>query len=193
MTRSCFARVLAGTLAAAAIGASSPAPLVAQSTDAPEGFWWSAGVGAGALRFQCDLCATSRDLGPTVEVAAGSWARRGLAVGVDGGFWTFDDDGVREAAYRAGLVAQLYPDPSRGLHFTLGAGWIGWRADEFRYDALRVGVGAGWDVAAVGRFVLGNALTLEGAAFGGLSNGDRRVVDAAGLSMVRWQVFVKRR
>jgi hypothetical protein len=160
---------------------------------APSGLWWSVGVGAGSLRFQCQLCDTGRDTGPTVEVAVGSWASRSLRFGLDGGVWTFDDDGVREKAWRAGLVGQLYPAPERGLHLIGGVGWTGWRAEDFNYDAVRVGVGAGWDLPAFGEWSLGNAVMVEGAAFGSLKNEDQVVVQSVGMSQLRFTVFVKHR
>jgi hypothetical protein len=150
-------------------------------------------VGAGSLHFECAICQGGRDTGPTVEGAIGAWASPRLRVGLGGGVWSHDDDGVRELAYRAGLLVHFYPSVTRGLHLIGGAGWTAWRAEDFNYGSLRLEVGAGWDLPLTGPWTVGNALLIEGSAFGDLKNGDRPVVESTGLSLVRFVVYVKHR
>jgi hypothetical protein len=158
-----------------------------------EGLWWGVGVGGGGTRLTCDLCETSRELGPAVEVAVGAWAGPSLRVGVEAGMWSHDDQGVRENVLRAGIVGLAYPRPGSGLHLIGGAGWSGYRADAFAYDAVRVSMGLGWDLRLTRGWVVGNRVTLDASSFGSLRNGGTAVVRGVGLSTVRFGVYLDRR
>ncbi len=159
----------------------------------PAGAWYGVTVGGSGMRLTCDLCASSRDIGPTVTLAAGAYGASNLRVGVEVSAWTHEQDRVREKMYGLGLVAHLVPDPARGLYLLGGFGWSGYRAGDLSYDAPRVTVGLGWDVPAFGPWVVGNVVSLDGTAFAGLRNGDETVVRNVGLSSLRFAVQLRRR
>lgn len=155
--------------------------------------WLTLSVGAGALRFTCDYCATGRDLGPSVRLGFGAYARPDLGIGIEVGGWSHDDDGIRENVFEAGVVGQLYPRSGSGLHVLGGLGWVGYRADSFAYDAVRLSLGAGWDFPLSGRWVVGNEITVDAASFGALRNGDRTAANQVSLSVLRLSILLKRR
>lgn len=157
------------------------------------GAWWSVTVGAAGARLTCDLCDPAREVGPWVEVAVGTHASADLRVGVEGGAWTHDDDGVRESVYRAGVVAELYPKAGSGLYLLGGVGWLGYRAESFGCDTMRLSVGVGWDLPFSGRWAVGNTLTLDAASFGSLKNESTTVARGVGMSVVRLGVRLRRR
>ncbi len=179
--------------------ALSPAAVAGQSgtvggRDFPDqGLWWTAAFGAGGARLTCDLCETSRDLGPALDLTVGADAAPGLRVGVDVGAWTNDDHGVRESVYRAGLLGFVHPRPGSGLHLIGGLGWSGYRAGSFGFDAVRLTVGAGWDLPVVGGWFMGNRITLDAASFGSLANRGTTVVRGVGLSVFRFGVYLGHR
>ena len=70
--------------------------------------------------------------------------------------------------------------------------WVGYRADQIRYDAGALSLGVGWDVEVLGGWTLGNALRLEAASFGNLRNEGVTVARNVGLSFLRLEVAVKR-
>ena len=167
---------------------TSPAPLAGQS-----GPWWEVAVGAGALRFTCDVCADDRDLGASFRVAGGGYASSSFPVGVEVGWWSHDDAGIRERVYRVGVVGHFYPRKDRRLHVVGGLGWIGYRAGDFLYDAVDLSVGAGWELPLGDGWVVGSRVTLDAASFGALSNGDRRVAGDVGVSLLRFATLLKYR
>lgn len=171
------------------------APAAAQRSDAgsPTGLWYGVAASAGSTRLSCDLCDTSRDLGGSLEVSFGAWAGPKLRVGVDGGFWTRSDNNVRETVYSSGVVASIYPRPGSGLHLIGGLGWVGFRAEDFTYDAVRLRLGAGWDLPLTQEWVAGNRITVDGASFGSLQNGDTPIAESVGLSVVRFTLYIRRR
>ncbi len=161
--------------------------------ETPTGIWWGFGVGGGSLRFTCDLCARERDRGPTLYAAVGAYAAPGLRVGMEGGGWTRDDGAVREEMYRAGLTGFLHPDPESGFHVLAGLSWVGYRADDIRYDSGALSVGLGWEFEVVPGWAVGNAARIDAASFGSFQNDDDRVAEDVGLSLVRFEVTVRRR
>lgn len=179
-------------------------PLLAQAPGADEagGLWWSVSAAVAGARLACDICDPSRDGGPSVEVAAGTYASDPLRVGLEAGAWTFSDGGFREWVYMAGVVAELHPRPGSGLHLIGGLGWSGYRAgdegpfvpeDGFRYDGVRLRLGAGWDLPFTGAWVVGNRLTVDASSFGTLHDDDAPIARSVGLSVVRFGVHVRRR
>ena len=173
--------ILAAVLAAGAeplsaqipAGRGAPAAEV-EPVEPRSGTWWAVGLGAGALRFTCDLCAEERDRGPSLLVMLGAYAGPRLRVALEGGGWTRDDDGVREALYRAGVTGFFHPREDSGLHLLAGLGWVGYRADELRYDSGSLSVGLGWDFPILSDWTLGNALRIDAGSFGSFKNdGDR--------------------
>lgn len=158
-----------------------------------DGLWWGFSVSAAGVRLTCDLCETPRELGPAISASVGAYANPTLRVGLEAGWWTHEDGDVRESIYRGGLVAQLHPRPGSGLHLVAGAGWSGYRAGDFSYDAARLTLGAGWDLPLTRSWVVGNTVSLDAASFGALENDGAVVVRSVGLSLVRIGVHVRHR
>jgi hypothetical protein len=179
----------------AALALATPAASMAQAipeSDDDANAWWGLGLGAGALRFTCDVCATDRDLGPSLHAVVGTHARSNIRVGLEIGGWSHQDGDVRETVYRAGVVSHLYPKPGSGLHVLGGLGWVGYRAEEFGYDAANLSLGIGWDLPLSGGWMVGNTLTIDAASFGSLKNEDTAVARGVGLSLARFTVLLKR-
>lgn len=170
-----------------------PAADVEAPAPASSGVWWSAGLGAGAVHFTCDLCAGDRDTGPLLRFAVGSEARSGLRVGVTAGGWTHVDGDVRETIYQAGLIARLEPTPGGRFHLIGGLAWTGYRAGDFDYDAPSLTLGAGLDFPVTGPWLLSNALLLDAASFARLRNDGEVAARDVGLSVLRLEVSVLRR
>ncbi|MEM7416696.1 MAG: hypothetical protein AAF389_14420 [Gemmatimonadota bacterium] len=168
-------------------------PLSAQDNVPTSGIWYGVATSAGSAKLSCDLCDTTRDLGGSVELSFGAWANPALRVGVDGGAWTRSDGDVREKVYSTGVVASIYPRPGSGLHLIGGLGWAGFRAEEFSYDAVRLRLGAGWDLPLTESWVAGNSITLDGASFGSLNNAGTPVAESVGLSVARFTLYIRRR
>lgn len=193
-------QLVLAVLAAAALLFFAPIffPLVAQATERkeeprPTPVWFGLSVGGAGTRLTCDLCQSSRDVGPALTLSAGVVARPRLRVGIEAGRWTHESDAVRERVLTLGLVAHLVPNAERGLFLLGGAGWSGYRAGEFSYDAPRLTVGIGWDVPFSGDWVVGNLIALDAAAFAPIRNEDVTVMRNVGLSTVRVAVQLQRR
>ena len=165
----------------------------AAGSAAPTTIWWGVGAGAGALRFTCDLCATDRDRGPSLFAVVGAHATPGLRVGLEAGGWTLDDGGVREMLWRTGLTAFFHPDPGSGFHVLAGIGWVGWRADELRYDSGSLNVGVGWEFELLPSWAVGNSVRIDASSWGSFKNEDDRVARDVGLSLLRFEVTLRRR
>ncbi len=177
-------------------GLTGPPDARAQVPDSqsPEAaYWWALTVGAGSTRFTCDLCTPVRDSGPWAGLSIGASASEAVKVGVEGGFWTHDDDGTREWVYRAGVVAHVYPRLGSGLHLIGGAGWSAYRAEDIRHDAGRLTVRLGWDLPLTSGWLVGNTLTLDAASFGSLKNEQVTIDRDVGVSVLRIGVYLKRR
>lgn len=166
------------------------------------GLWWSVSAAAGGARLTCDICDPTRDGGPSVEVAVGTYASPNVRIGVDGSGWTFRDEDFRERIFTAGLVAEVHPRTGSGLHLIGGLGWTGYRANDieadpddtgFRYDALRLRVGAGWDFRMGSSWRVGNRITLDASSLGTLHDEGAPIAESVGLSMVRFAIFLRHR
>ena len=114
-------------------------------------------------------------------------------MGVEGSGWTHEEGTVRESVYTAGFVAELYPNPGSGLHLIGGLGWAGLRAVDFEYDAVRLLVGAGWDLPLTGSWTVGHRVTLDASSFGALRTESAPVVESVGLSVVRVTAYLRHR
>jgi hypothetical protein len=164
--------------------------------------WWSVSAAAAGARLACDICDPSRDAGPALEAAIGTHASPRLRVGLDGGFWTFREDDFRERILTAGVVAEVHPRPGSGLHLIGGLGWSGYRANDvdaepdelgFHYDALRVRLGAGWDLPLTPSWSVGNRVTVDASSLGTLKDEDTPIARAVGLSVVRFAIYLRHR
>lgn len=164
------------------------------ATGTATGTWYALTVGGAGTRLTCDLCTATRDVGPMFTLSAGIHARPRLRVGIEAGRWSYSgDEEVRERVHTLGLVAHLVPNASRGFYLLGGAGWTGYRAGEFSYDAPRLTVGLGWDVPFSGDWVIGNVIALDAASFAPVRNEDATVMRNVGLSTVRVAVQLQRR
>jgi len=181
---------------ATALSAQAPGGPAGSPAASERNLWVGFGLGAGTLRFTCDLCASGRDGGPSAFVLLGARASPRVRVAVEAGGWTRDDDGVRETLYRGGVTGFYHPRPESGLHLLAGLGWVGYRADDIGYDSAALSVGLGWDWAlpggALAGWSVGNAVRIDAASFGRFRNDDARVVGDVGLSLVRLEVTLKR-
>ena len=187
------ARALRALATVAALASTAP-PLLAQSpVDRGGGLWWEVSASAAAPRLTCDICDPSRQIGPSLTASSGAYARPGLRVGLEGTAWTHEDRGVRESVYGLGLIGHLHPRPGSGLHVVGGAGWAGYRAEQFAVDGFRVTLGLGWDLPLFGPWVVGNRLTLDGMAYASLANDGVEVASPVGLSVIRFGVFLRQR
>ena len=156
------------------------------------GLWWEVSAAAGGMRLSCLLCDPTRELGPTASAAFGTYAGPSVRIGLEAGGWANDDEDVREKVYRAGLVGQLHPRPGSGLHLIGGLGWSGYRAELFSYDALRLTLGAGWDLPLIGNWVAGNRVLLDASSFASLKNDAGTVATSVGLSVLTFGVYVRK-
>ena len=150
-------------------------------------------VGGGGTRLTCDICQPSRDLGPSATLMLGSTASSDLDVGVELGGWTHEDGEVRESVYRAGVIAYLTLLEGRGLYAIGGFGWSGYRAEDFRYDAPRISLGAGWDFPFVPGWMIGNQVILDASSMGSLKNDETTVARRVGLSTLRVVIQLRNR
>ncbi|MEQ1855519.1 MAG: hypothetical protein ABL963_03560 [Longimicrobiales bacterium] len=183
------------------VALASPAGARAQSAQSPSGgMWWSVSAAAGGARLSCNICDPTRDAGPAVEGAIGTYASPAVRVGVDGGWWTFREDDFREQVMSAGVVAEVHPRRGSGLHLIGGLGWSGYRANDtdpapdqegFSYDALRLRLGAGWDLPLTSSWSVGNRVTLDASSLGTLKDEDTPIARAVGLSVVRIAIYLR--
>jgi hypothetical protein len=191
---------LAGVFVATLVTATPFVPLAAQAPNPPRDadtgasrYWMAISVGGGGTRLTCDICHPSRDLGPSGTLTLGSTASSDLAVGVELGGWTHDENEVRESVYRAGVIAHLKLLEGRGLYAIGGFGWSGYRAEDFRYDAPRISLGVGWDLPFVPGWLIGNQVVLDGSSIGSLKNDETTVARRVGLSTLRVAIQLRNR
>lgn len=186
MLRAAFFTTL-GTLAAIAL----PSQAAAQSNSGP---WWEFGLGAGGVRFACDVCAEDRDAGPVARLAFGGVASSQTRIGIEGTGWTHRDDGgdVRENLFTILGLVILQPD-QRPLSLSGGIGWIGWRADDFSYNALGLKVAAGYSFDVGNNLKVENALALTASSFGSLQNDGEVAEDDVSVSFLSFTVSVTAR
>ena len=187
----------AGTLVlSTSLAAQSPAP------SPSGGIWGSVSAAAAGARLTCDICDPTRDGGPAVEAAFGTYATPSVRVGIDGGGWTFRDEGFRETVWTAGVVTELHPRPASGLHLVGGIGWVGYRATDtdpdpgeggFHYDAIRLRLGVGWDLPMTPSWTVGNRVSLDASSLGTLHDEGAPIASSVGLSVIRFAVYVRYR
>ncbi len=186
MTLALAATAFAGRADAQQRAAAPPAELRSR-------LWYEFTLGGAGSRLTCDICTAQRDVGAALTAAVGAYASPRVRVGLEVTRWTYLDAGVREHVDGLGVVAHLAPNPQKGLYLLGGAGVTTYRAGEFRYDAPRLSFGAGYDIPAFGKWVVGNVVTMDVAAFGELRSEGVTVLDRVGLSAVRAAVQLRRR
>jgi hypothetical protein len=191
-TRVAWAVVLGATLWLPVSARAQAQPATAVTPNSQSTIWLAASIGGGAARLACDICEPARELGPAVDLSFGSHATPHLRVGIEAGGWTHDDDGSRESGYRAGVIAALRPDLSRGVYLHGGFGWQRYQAGDFHYDAPRLSLGLGWDHLLGDHLRVGNQLTVDASSFGTLRRDDTSVARNVGLSLVRLSVQLLR-
>jgi len=191
------AACLAWVLGAVSLGAPSAAyaQSSASASAVPEAstIWFQVGLGGATARLVCDICQSARDVGPAITVALGAYASERLRIGLEAGRWTHDAQSVRENLHAFGLVAHFAPSGWQRLHWLAGAGWTGYRAGDFSYDAPRLTVGLGWDLPLTGQWVVGNIIAVDAASFAPLRNGDVTLVRNVGLNALRITTQLRRR
>lgn len=182
-----------------ALSLSAPHRAGAQSAGAeqapPEAstIWFQVGLGGASARLVCDICQSARDVGPAVTVALGAYSSPNVRIGLEASRWTYDAQAVRENLHSFGLVAHFAPAGWQRLHWLAGAGWTGYRAGDFSYDAPRLTVGLGWDLPLTDQWVVGNIIAVDAASFAPLRNGDVTVVRNVGLNALRITTQLRRR
>lgn len=160
---------------------------------APSTIWFQVALGGATARLVCDICQSARDVGPAVTVALGAYSSPRLRIGLEAGRWTYDAPAVRENLHSFGLVAHFTPSGWQRLHWLAGAGWTGYRAGDFSYDAPRLTLGLGWELPLTGQWVVGNVIAVDAASFAPLRNGDVTIVRNAGLNALRVTTQLRRR
>lgn len=189
--RRMITQMMTGLLLSASVASTGAAQVSAQAARSP--IWYELTLGGSGMRLTCDFCQPARDVGPSMTFGLGAYASPRVRVGVEMGMWTYGNEDVREHLQNAGVVAHIVTNPQTGVYLIGGFGWSGYRAAEFKYDAPRVTVGLGWDIPAGGKFVVGNVVTLDAAAFATLRTDEITVLNNVGLSVVRAAVKVRRR
>jgi hypothetical protein len=189
--RAVFAILLGTALGALPAGAQELEGVAAAPEIRPATFWWDASLGSGSLQVSCDICADAVDSGVFAEVAAGAYATSRLAVGVEFGGWTHLDGETREEVYQGALTFRYARNHARGLHFLAGAGWLSYRAEDFRYGAPRVHMGLGWSIPVSSHLSVGNRLVWDVAPFGSLNNQDTTVAEGVRMGLLRFAVFIR--
>ncbi len=164
-----------------------------QSVAEAGAWWWTASAAAQGTRLVCDLCDTSRDLGPALDFVIGRYAGPATRVGLEAGYATTTNDGARETVWSTGLAAEIHPRAGSGLHVIGGLGWAGYRAASFAYDAVRIRMGVGWDLPLSGSWVVGNRLTYDASSWASLRSDGTPVMESVGLGTIRFGMYLGRR
>jgi hypothetical protein len=161
-------------------------PLRAQSSD-DAGLSLGAGVGAGWVRVSCDICQTSRDLGPSAFLRVATAIKPGLRVAGEVTAWTHEAEDLRENLGAA--MAVLYVQPHDGaLYFKTGLGYVGYRAgDNIALNSAGMQLGAGYELR-IGGLALSNYLNLIGSSFGSLKNEDTTIADDVRTTLLQFGV-----
>jgi hypothetical protein len=158
-------------------------PLRAQSSNS-NGLSVALGVGAAWVRVSCDVCQTSRDLGPSAFLRVGKTLRPGLRVAGELTAWTHEVEDERENLGAA--MAVLYMHPNDGpLYVKAGVGYVGYRAGEdIAMNAAGMQVGAGYELR-LGSLALNNYVNLIGSSFGSLKNESTTIAEAVGTTVIQ--------
>ncbi|HEY0673665.1 MAG TPA: outer membrane beta-barrel protein [Longimicrobiales bacterium] len=147
------------------------------------------GAGAGWARVSCDICQTSRDLGPSAFVRVATAVRPGLRVAAEATAWTHEVEDERENL--GSLMALLYLHPkASALYVKGGLGYVGYRAGEdIGMNALGMQFGAGYELR-LGGLGLNNYVNLIGSSFGSLKNDDTVIAEDVSTTMLQLGVGI---
>jgi hypothetical protein len=161
------------------------APVHAQSRGA--GLWLSAGVGGGWARVSCDVCQTSRDLGPSAFLRVGTAIRPDVRVAGEASVWTHEVDEERENL--GAVMAALYLYPRQGpLYVKGGLGYVGYRAGEdITMNGVGLQLGAGYELH-LGRLALNNYVNLIGSSFGSLKSESTTIANDVSTTLLQFGV-----
>jgi hypothetical protein len=159
------------------------APLRAQSST-NRNLSVAAGLGAAWVRVSCDVCQTSRDLGPSGFLRIGKSLRSGVKVAGEITVWTHEVEDERENLGAAMGVLMLHPNDGP-LYVKAGVGYVGYRAGEdIAMNAVGMQVGAGYELR-LGTLALNNYVNLVGSSFGSLKNESTTIADDVGVTLIQ--------
>ena len=182
------------------------APLMAATAQinipAPErkGFWIGGGLGYGAAKLSCGICAeeNSRIGGLSGYLRLGATITPSFLLGAEfdawGGSPEPEDPADSTASRFLGsvlAVAYWYPSRRMGLYFKGGAGYLSYRigGDDITTSAFAGTLGVGFEVPVGGGFSVLPFINYLDSANGDLKlNGTTIVADDASVSM--WQIGV---
>lgn len=179
-------------LPATLAGQAAPSEPADGSGIRPATFWWDLSAGSGSLQVSCGICAGDVETGPFVTLAGGAYATPRMAVGVELGGWTHRDGEVREQLLQAGVTLRYGRNPLEGLHYLAGAGWVYYRADDFRYGAPQLQLGLGWGIPVFDGWATGARLLVDVAPVGSLKNGSTTVADGVRTGTLRLSLYLRR-
>jgi hypothetical protein len=118
------------------IWTEKPAPLPVATTEggedepARDGFYFNAGVGAGAFDQQCRDCQFESETGFSGYLTAGGFVDRNTVLGIEGTGWMKDDAGVSAQVYGAMGQVTRYLSETSGLFLRAGVGLVGYHDDQ---------------------------------------------------------------
>jgi hypothetical protein len=152
-----------------------------------QGLSFGLGVGAGWARVSCDICQTSRDLGPSAFARVATAVRPGVNVGAELTAWTHEVEDERENM--GALMAVLLMQPRQGpLYVKAGLGYLGYRAGEdIGLNAVGMQFGAGYQLR-LGGLALNNYVNLIGSSFGSLKNESTTIAEDVSTTLVQFGV-----
>ena len=168
-----------------AVALACAAPVRAQR--AGDGVWLSAGAGVGWGRVSCDICQTTRDIGPGGYARVGTTIHPGVRVAAEASAWTHQVEDERENLGAVMAVLYLQPPESR-LFVKGGLGYIGYRAGEdIALNSAGLQVGGGFEFQ-LGGFALNNYINLIGSSFGNLKNGSDTIANDVSTTLLQFGV-----
>ena len=94
------------------------------------GFYFNAGVGAGAFDQQCRDCETDSETGFSGLLALGGFIDPRTVIGIEGTGWTKDESGVSAQVYSAMGQVTRYLGATSGLFLRGGVGLVGYHNDD---------------------------------------------------------------
>ena len=111
--------------------APPPADTTGQGRDEMDrnGFYFTAGAGAGAVDQQCRDCEIDSETGFSGLVALGGFVDPQTVLGIEGTGWTKDQSGVSTQVYSAMGQVTRYLSTTSGLFLRGGVGWVAFRDD----------------------------------------------------------------